>query len=322
MVRATIVGNSDAVNQRVCFVAVEHKISEELLKEEDPLESEDESGDEEDPTPEFEDLSERSNSSGAGILKTSPSREAAAPKPKAQRTNVAMEAIMRQQRQQSEEVDGRRQVAFRTPTPEPPPPPRHSIESQWLPRPPLPPRPMMPPLPPPVMTGVPGNPDPRGLRNRFGNAEQAPFLPIRPLSSSTIQQPGRPQMDFSRMQNYQQNSQPQPPHPWMGQQQGRPFPGPANLSARFSQPPPTIGGPLNIDPRNAWPTPAPAAAPMTSPGLPSYNPSTGPTYSLFSGPSWQQQQQHQHPQHQNHNMFQSGPSALESLLRQQRHEKQ
>lgn len=325
MVRATIVGDSDAVNQKVCFVAVEHKIPEELLKEEDSHadESEDESGDEEDPTPEFEDVSERSNSSGTGILKTSPSREAA-PKPKAQRTNVAMEAIMRHQRQQSEDVELRRQVAFRTPTPEPPVSlPRHSIEPQWLPRAPMPPRPMMPPaLPPPVMTGVPGNPDPRGLRSRFGSAEQAPFLPIRPLSSSTIQQPRRPQMDFSRMQNYQQNSQPQP-HPWMGQQQqGRPLPGPANLSARFSQPPPSIGGPLNIDPRNTWPAPAPAAAPMTSPRLPSYNPSTGPTYSLFSGPSWQQQQQHQHPQHQNHNMFQSGPSALESLLRQQRNEKQ
>ena len=332
MVRASIVGDHEAADQKISFEAVEHKIPEELINELDSFgdESENDSDDEADPTPEFEDVSERSNSSGAGILKTSPLREAA-PKQKAQRTNVAMEAILRQQRQQTEDVDdGRKQVAFKTPTPEPPSLPQNSIQPQWLPRPPMPPRPMMPSLPPTVMTGVPGNPDPVGQRNRFGSAEHAPFLPIRPLSSSAIQQPRRPQMDFTRVQNYHQNIQQPRPNPWMGQQQAVPLRVPANLPQRFSQPPPNFGGPLNLDARSTWPTPAPAAAAaMASPRLPAYNPSTGPTYSLFSGPSWQQQQQqqqqqqHQHqPQHQNHNMFQSGPSALERLLRQQRNEKQ
>ena len=317
MVRASIVGDHEAADQKISFEAVEHKIPEELINEPDLFgdESEEGSDDEGDLTPEFEDVSEMSNSSGAGILKSSPSREAG-PKQKAPRTNVAMEAILRQQRQQSEDVDGRKQVAFKTPTPEPPSLPQNSIEPQWLPRPPMPPRPMMPSLPSSVMTGVPGNPDPRGLRNRFGSAEHAPFLPIRPLSSSTIQQPRRPQMEFSKMHNYHQNIQPRP-NPWMGQQQTGPLRGPVNLPPRFSEPPPQLGGPLNLDPRNPWPTPATMAA---TPRFPAYNPATGPTYSLFSGPSWQQQQQQ--PQQQNHNMFQSGPSALERLLRQQRNEKQ
>ena len=322
MVRASVDDDgNDVVDHKISFEAVEHKIPEELINEQDHFggESEDESGDEADLTPEFEDVSERSNSNGAGILKTSPTREAVL-KLRGPRTNVAMEAIMRQQRQQSEDVDERKQVAFKSPTPEPLSMTQNSMERQWLPRPPMPPPPMMPTLPPPLMTGVPGNPDPGGQRNRIGSADHAPFLPIRPLSSSAIQQPRRPQMDIPRMLNHNQNIQSRP-NPWMGQHAG-PLRGPANLPPRFSQPPPNFGGPLNPDPRSRWPTPAAAA----SPRLPLYNLSTGPTYSLFSGPSWQQQQQqqqqHQQSNHQNHNMFQSGPSALERLLRQQRGEKQ
>ena len=329
MVRASIIEEEGAVEQKVVFVAVEQKIPDEILRELDSLavaDESEESDDESEPTPEFEQVSETSG----GILKTSPSREV--PKqPKAQRKNVAMQAILRQQQQQRQsEDDGeeRKQVAFKTPTPEPPlsPPQQSPVAAPpRLPR-PLVAQTVMPSLRPALLTGVPGNPDPRGQRGGYGGAEQpaaaAPFLPIRPLSSSTIQQPRRPQMNAPTAQNFHQNLQPRPPppqpqNPWAGQQGGYLRPGqpaPVPMPPRFSEPPPNFGGPLNLDPRNTWPPPSPLAAAQRFPAA--QNPAmSGPAYSLFSGPSWQQQQQQ-------HNMFQSGPSALERLLNQQRSDNQ